>query len=155
MTPDTERPHGRTTVPLRCGEGGTVRGCGRWGEGAFRAKRFAPPKYDFDGLLAARRIELPPLSINTLQCQRHQALQPGLPALPRRRFASAHREMSRAGIERCLEILRAARIIEIFISRGRREDLQASLDAGARHSLGCALAKRRRGSAGKPGCRAW
>ena len=65
----------------------------------------APPKYDFDGLLAARGIELPPLSIETLQVNVTKLCNQACRHCHVDASPARTEKMSRAGIEKCLEIL--------------------------------------------------
>jgi len=67
----------------------------------------APPKYDFDGLLAARRIELAAVDDTLQSTSPSSATRLAGTATSTLRQRATER-MSRAGIERCLEILAPA-----------------------------------------------
>src|SRR4029077_20922204 len=64
-----------------------------------------PPKHDFEGALRSRKIELPPLSIDTLQVNITKKCNQACRHCHVDASPARMEEMSREGIDKCLEIL--------------------------------------------------
>jgi radical SAM/Cys-rich protein len=75
------------------------------GVAAVRLNELAPSRYDFEDLLAARRIGLPPLSIETLQVNITKLCNQACRHCHVDASPARTERMSHEGIEKCLEIL--------------------------------------------------
>ena len=82
----------------------------------------APPKYDFEGVLASRGIDLPPLAIDTLQVNVTKLCNQACRHCHVDASPARTEKMSRAGIDKCLEILaRHPQIKNLDITGGAPE----------------------------------
>ena len=89
---------------------------------AIKLEELDPSKYDFDVLLRTRKIELPPVAIDTLQVNVTKLCNQVCRHCHVDASPSRTEKMSPEGIERCLEILeRHPEIVNLDITGGAPE----------------------------------